>query len=68
MLDKWNNLRQGSKPDNEYVAQFEEYLMHYNIREDKRMTLSRFRHGLNDDLRKELVLREVATLTRHTPS
>ena len=26
------------------------------------MTLSRFRHSLNDDLRKELVLREVDTL------
>ncbi|GFY90942.1 hypothetical protein Acr_07g0011380 [Actinidia rufa] len=36
MLDKWNNLRQGSKPATEY--------------------------GLNDGLRKELVLREVDTL------
>ncbi|GFZ15774.1 P-loop containing nucleoside triphosphate hydrolases superfamily protein [Actinidia rufa] len=62
LLDKWNNLRQGSKPATEYVAQFEEYLMRCNIREDERMTLSRFRHGLSDDLRKELVLREVATL------
>ncbi|GFZ08222.1 hypothetical protein Acr_20g0000300 [Actinidia rufa] len=62
MLDKWNNLRKGSKPVAEYVAQFEEYLMRCNIREDERMTLSRFRQGLNDDLRKELVLREVDTL------
>ena len=36
--------------------------MRCNIREDERMTLSRFRQGLNDDLRKELVLREVTTL------
>ncbi|GFS42242.1 hypothetical protein Acr_00g0078700 [Actinidia rufa] len=62
MLDKWNNLRQGSKPATEYVAQFEEYLMRCNIREDERMTLSRFRQGLNNNLRKELVLREVDTL------
>ncbi|GFY90459.1 hypothetical protein Acr_07g0006560 [Actinidia rufa] len=62
MLDKWNNLRQGSKPATEYVAQFEEYLMRCDIREDERMTLSRFRQGLNDDLRKELILREVDTL------
>ncbi|XP_057494072.1 uncharacterized protein LOC130779439 [Actinidia eriantha] len=62
MLDKWNNLRQGSKPATEYVAQFEEYLMRCDIREDERMTLSRFRQGLNDDLRKELVLREVDIL------
>ncbi|GFS43514.1 hypothetical protein Acr_00g0085550 [Actinidia rufa] len=39
MLDKWNNLRQGSKPATEYVAQFEEYLMRCDIREDERMTL-----------------------------
>ncbi|GFZ19564.1 hypothetical protein Acr_28g0002690 [Actinidia rufa] len=62
MLDKWNNLRQGSKPATEYVAQFEEYLMRCDIREDAKMTPSRFRQGLNDDLRKELVLREVDTL------
>ncbi|GFS42491.1 hypothetical protein Acr_00g0080110 [Actinidia rufa] len=60
--NKWNNLHQGSKPATEYVAQFEEYLMRCNIKEDERMTLSRFRHGLNDDLRKELVLREVDSL------
>ncbi|GFZ02409.1 hypothetical protein Acr_15g0010170 [Actinidia rufa] len=62
MLDKWNNLRQGAKPATEYVAQFEEYLMHCDIREDERMTLSHFRQGLNDDLRKELVIWEVDTL------
>ncbi|GFS43486.1 hypothetical protein Acr_00g0085450 [Actinidia rufa] len=62
MLDKWNNLRQWSKPATEYVAQFEEYLMRCDIREDARMTLSRFRQGPNDDLRKELVLREVDIL------
>ncbi|GFS32800.1 alpha/beta hydrolase family protein [Actinidia rufa] len=39
MLDKWNNLCQDSKPATEYVAQFEEYLMCCNIREDERMTL-----------------------------
>ncbi|GFY95681.1 hypothetical protein Acr_10g0010660 [Actinidia rufa] len=54
MLDKWNNLRQGSKPATEYVAQFEEYLMRCNIREDERMTLSRFRHA---NLALDVVLR-----------
>ena len=62
MLNKWNYLRQGSKPITEYVVQFEEYLMRCNITEDKSMTLSHFRQFLNDDLRKELVLREVTTL------
>ncbi|GFS39073.1 hypothetical protein Acr_00g0061030 [Actinidia rufa] len=35
---------------------------HFFEWEDERMTLSRFQHGLNNDLRKELVLREVDTL------
>ncbi|GFS33095.1 hypothetical protein Acr_00g0026340 [Actinidia rufa] len=35
---------------------------HFFEWEDERMTLSRFRLGLNDDLRKELVLWEVDTL------
>ncbi|GFS39599.1 hypothetical protein Acr_00g0063910 [Actinidia rufa] len=61
MLDKWNNLRQGSKPATKNVAQSEEYLMRCNIREDERMTLSRFRQGLNDNLRKKLG-REVDTI------
>jgi hypothetical protein len=32
------------------------------IREDEVMTLSRFQKGLNDDLRREVVLRGVSTL------
>ena len=36
--------------------------MRWNIKEDERMTLSHFWQGLNDDLRKELVLRKVTTL------
>ena len=42
ILDQWNNLRQGGKSTNEYVAQFDEYRMRYAIREDEVMTLSRF--------------------------
>jgi len=32
------------------------------VREDEAMTLSRFRKGLNDDLRREIMLRGVSTL------
>ncbi|KAA8522207.1 hypothetical protein F0562_012880 [Nyssa sinensis] len=67
LLDQWNNLWQGLKSTTEYVAQFEEYLMRFNVVEDERMTSSRFRRGLNDDLRRELVLSEVTTLDQaHT--
>ncbi|XP_038985543.1 uncharacterized protein LOC120111737 [Phoenix dactylifera] len=62
LLDRWNNLRQGSRTATDYIAQFDEFMMRSNIAEDERMILSRFRRGLNDELRKELVLREVATL------
>jgi hypothetical protein len=62
LLDQWNNLRQGGKSANEYVAQFDEYRMRCAVREDEVMTLSRFRKGLNDDLRREVVLRGVSTL------
>jgi len=62
LLDQWNNLRQGGKSANEYVAQFDEYRMRCAVREDEVMTLSRFQKGLNDDLRREVVLRGVSTL------
>jgi hypothetical protein len=44
------------------VAQYDEYRMKCIVREDEAMTLSRFRKGLNDDLRREIVLRGVSTL------
>jgi hypothetical protein len=56
LLDQWNNLRQGNKPVTDYVAQFDEYKMRCAVVEDEAMTLSRFRRGLNDNLRRELVL------------
>ena len=62
LLDQWNNLRQRDKSANEYVALFDEYKMRCAAREDEVMTLSRFRKDLNDDLRREIVLRGVSTL------
>ncbi|XP_022859696.1 uncharacterized protein LOC111380384 [Olea europaea var. sylvestris] len=67
LLDQWNVLTQGSRPVTEYVAQFDEFRMRYQVVEDEVMTLSRFRQGLRDDLRHELVLRGVTTLD-HTYS
>ncbi|GFS36117.1 hypothetical protein Acr_00g0044170 [Actinidia rufa] len=52
----------------DWIREVDHFFEWYNlsddrkVREDERMTLSRFRQGLNDDLRKELVLREVHTL------
>ena len=38
--------------------------MHCNVIEDERVTLSQFSRVLNDNLRRELILREVTTLDR----
>jgi hypothetical protein len=62
LLDQWNNLTQRGKSANKYVAQFDEYRMRCAVREDEVMTLSRLREGLNDDLRREVVLRGVSNL------
>ncbi|XP_022841848.1 uncharacterized protein LOC111365525 [Olea europaea var. sylvestris] len=67
LLDQWNALTQGSRPVTEYVAQFDEFRMRCQVVEDEVMTLSRFRQGLRDDLRRELVLKGVTTLD-HTYS
>ena len=62
LLDQWNNLRQGGKFANEYVAEFDEYRMRCAVREDEVMTLNRFKKCLHDDLKREVVLRGVSTL------
>jgi hypothetical protein len=51
LLEQWNNLRQGNKSINEYITQFNDYMIRCAIRENEAMTLRRFCKGLNDDLR-----------------
>ena len=46
----------------EYIAKFDEYMSRCNVMEDEILTLSRFRSGLREDLRKELILREIYTI------
>jgi len=62
LLDQWNNLRQGNKSINEYIMQFNDYMIRCDIRESEAMTLRRFCRGLNDDLRREVVFQGVSTL------
>jgi hypothetical protein len=47
----------------DYTAQFDEYKMRCAVVEDEAMALSRFRRGLNDNLR-ELFLRGITTLNQ----
>ena len=62
MLDEWNSLKQGSKPASEYIAKFDEYMSRCDVLEDEMLTLSRFRSGLREDLKTELILREIYTI------
>ncbi|CAB4263779.1 unnamed protein product [Prunus armeniaca] len=51
-------------PVAEYIAKFEEFMLRCDIREDQRMTLSRFRSGLRLELQRELIPHTVNTLER----
>ena len=62
MLDDWQNLKQGSKPVSECIAKFDEYMSRCDVMEDEVLTLSRFKSGLREDLRRELILREIYTI------
>ena len=62
LLDQWQDLTQGSKTMIEYIAKFDEFVMRCGVVESESMTLSRFRKGLNEDIRRELFLREVHDL------
>ena len=62
LLDQWHDLRQDNRSTTEYVVQFEEYRIRSNATEDEPITLSRFRKGLNYDLQRELVARQISTL------
>ncbi|CAL2245833.1 unnamed protein product [Prunus armeniaca] len=63
-LDKWQTLRQDDMLVAEYIAKFEEFMLRCDIREDRRMTLSRFRSGLRPELQRELIPHTVNTLER----
>jgi hypothetical protein len=64
LLDQWNNLRQENKSINEYITQFNDYMIRCAIRENEAMTLHRFCKGLNDDLIKEVEFQGVSTLNQ----
>jgi hypothetical protein len=46
----------------DYLEQFQEYKRRCQIVEEEVVTLDRFKRGLNDDLRRELIIRGVTSL------
>ena len=61
-LEKWNNLRQGHRSVTDYLEQVQEYKRRCQIVEEEVVTLDRFKRGLNDNLRRELIIRGVTSL------
>jgi len=62
LLEQWNSIRQGNKSINEYITQFNDYMIRCAIRESEAMTLCIFYRRLNDDLRRAVVFQYVSTL------
>ena len=61
---EWNSLTQENKSATDYIAKFDEYLNWCGVVEfeSSEQTLSRFRSGLKDDYRRELIARGIITL------
>jgi hypothetical protein len=62
LLEKWDNLRQGPRSVIDYIEQFQEYKRRCQIVEEEVVTLGRLKKRLNDDLRRELIIRGVTSL------
>ncbi|VVA28628.1 Hypothetical predicted protein, partial [Prunus dulcis] len=54
LLDEWQTLRQDNMRVAEYIAKFEEFMLRCDIREDRRMTISRFRSERVSQMVQEL--------------
>uniref|UniRef100_A0A2N9IC59 Reverse transcriptase n=1 Tax=Fagus sylvatica TaxID=28930 RepID=A0A2N9IC59_FAGSY len=62
LLEKWDNLRQGPRSVIDYIEQFQKYKRRCQIVEEEVVTFGRLKKGLNDDLRRELIIRGVTSL------
>ena len=64
IIDEWQHLRQGEGTVEEYIARFDDLMIHCNMDEEPMATLARFRAGLRSEFQRELVLQEVSTLEK----
>jgi len=64
LINNWHQHAQGNKSTKEYVEKFDEFLIRCSTlyKKGKTQILSRFRAGLRDDLRTELLVRGVNEL------
>ena len=66
LMDKWHRYTQGNKSAQEYVEKFDEFLIRCNAlnTEGQAQIMSRFRAGLREELRTELLAREITKLEK----
>ena len=64
LMDNWHQHTQGNKSAKEYIEKFDEFLIRCSTlhREGETQILFRFRAGLRDDLRTELLAKRVNEL------
>ena len=62
LLDQWNKIHQGNRSVSDYIAEFDEFAVRCSVTESLDQTLSRFRIGLHEDIKRELYMREVHDL------
>ena len=62
LLGQWQRLTQGNQPVSECIKKFNQFLVRYSENEPDVIALSRFHSRLKDNLRRKLIVRDVATL------
>ena len=62
LLDQWQRLTQDNRPVSECIKKFDQFLVRYGEDESDAIVLSRFHSGLKDELRRELIVRDISTL------
>jgi hypothetical protein len=67
LLDQWNNLKQGNKSINEYIIQFNDYMMRCAIKENEAMTFIDFVKVWMMILEEKLYFKVYLPLTKLVP-
>ncbi|MQL68028.1 hypothetical protein Taro_000312 [Colocasia esculenta] len=62
LIDRWQNVSQGSQIVSEYIDEFDDLLLRCGVREEGALTLSRFRKGLRCVYQQELFRQHVTDL------
>jgi len=62
LFDQWQRLTQGNRPVSEYIKKFIQFLVKCDENEAYAIVLSRFRSRLKDELKREVIVRDISTL------